>query len=161
MKKLAMFLAMALVLSGCAAHETFETVADELIQSVMAQPKEIWVSIPEDSAMPAMESENGCVYICKDYEVAVQTLESGDLNATVQLVSGFDRDRLTILKTDQDSLDRYDFVWTCAGENQQLGRGAILDDGNYHYVISSTIDAGLMEEYQEIWNGIFESFTLS
>ena len=111
--------------------------------------------------MPAMESENGCVYICKDYEVAVQTLESGDLNATVQLVSGFDRDRLTILKTDQDSLDRYDFVWTCAGENQQLGRAAILDDGNYHYVISSTIDAGLMEEYQEIWNGIFESFTLS
>ena len=111
--------------------------------------------------MPAMESENGCVYICKDYEVAVQTLESGDLNATVQLVSGFDPDRLTLLKTNQDSFDRYDFVWTCAGESQQLGRAAILDDGNYHDVISATVDAGLMEEYQEIWNGIFESFTLS
>ena len=161
MKKLVMLLAMALVLSGCGARETFETVADEMVQSVMAQPGEIWVSLPEDSAMPAMESENGSVYICKDYEVAMQTLESGDLNATVQLVSGFDRDRVTLLKTRQDELDRYDFVWTCAGENLQLGRAAILDDGNYHYVISATIDAALMEEYQEIWNGIFDSFTLS
>ena len=161
MKKLAMLLAMALVLSGCGTRETFETVADEMVQSVMAEPREIWVSVPEDSAMPAMESENGCVYICKDYAVAVQTVGSGDLNATVQLVSGFDRDRVTLLKTNRDGLDRYDFVWTCAGENQQLGRAAILDDGNYHYVVSATIDAALIEEYQEIWNGIFESFTLS
>lgn len=156
-----MLLVMILVLSGCGAQETFETVADEIVQSVMAQPREIWLSVPEDSAMPAMESENGCVYICKDYEVAVQTLESGDLNATVQLVSGFDRDRVTLLKTNQNGAERYDFVWTCAGESQQLGRAAILDDGNYHYVVSATIDASLMEEYQEIWNGIFESFTLS
>ena len=161
MRKLAMLLVMILVLSGCGAQETFETVADEIVQSVMAQPREIWLSVPEDSAMPAMESENGCVYICKDYEVAVQTLESGDLNATVQLVSGFDRDRVTLLKTNQNGAERYDFVWTCAGESQQLGRAAILDDGNYHYVVSATIDASLMEEYQEIWNGIFESFTLS
>ena len=154
-------LAIVLVLSGCGTQETFETVADELVQSVMAEPREIWVSVPEDSAMPAMESENGCVYICKDYELAVQTLAGGDLNATVQLVSGFDRDRVTLLKTSQNSVDRYDFVWTCAGESQQLGRAAILDDGTYHYVISATIDAAQMEEYREIWNGIFESFTLS
>lgn len=161
MRKQIILLVMIFVLSGCGTQDTFETVADEMVRSVMAQPREIWISVPEDSAMPAMESENGCVYICKDYEVAVQTLESGDLNATVQLVSGFDRNRLTVLKTNQDGADRYDFVWTCAGEGQQLGRAAILDDGSYHYVVSATIDASLMEEYQQIWNGIFESFTLS
>jgi hypothetical protein len=58
-------------------------------------------------------------------------------------------------------LERYEFVWTSAVDGgEQIGRATILDDGDYHYVLSATVGAELIEEYQEIWNGIFESFYL-
>lgn len=162
MKKLLIMAGLLVFLTGCAAKETYETVADELVQPVLADPQEIWVAVPEDSAMPVMETENGRVYICKDYEVAVQTRQSGDLNATIRWISGFEKDQLTVISTNSEGLKRYDFVWTSAGENtQQLGRAAILDDGTYHYILSTSIDADLIEDYQEIWNGIFETFRLA
>ena len=162
MRKQIILLVMIFVLSGCGTQDTFETVADEMVRSVMAQPREIWISVPEDSAMPAMESENGCVYICKDYEVAVQTLESGDLNATVQTISGYEAEDLTILQTGYGEIEKYEFGWTMAGEmGQRVGRATVLDDGSYHYCLCATIDAELISEYQEVWNGIFESFSLS
>jgi len=161
MKKLVLFVTLALFLTGCGSSETFETVADELLQEVAAQVREIRMNLPEDSVMPAMESENGMIYLCGDYDVAAQTLPSGDLEATVRIVSGYGLDDLTLIQTASGELDQYEFVWTTAGElGQNIGRATILDDGNYHYVLSATIDAELIEEYQEVWNGIFESFHL-
>ena len=162
MKKLVLFMALTVLLAGCGASETFETVADEMLQEVAVQAKEIRVDLPEDSVMPAMESENGKIYLCGDYDVTAQTLPSGDLGATVRAVSGYGMDDLTVIQTASGELDQYEFVWTTAGEmGQNIGRATILDDGNYHYVLSATIDADLIGEYQEVWNGIFESFHLS
>jgi hypothetical protein len=63
------------------------------------------------------------------------------------------------MKTRQGTCDRYDFVWTCAGEEgQRLGRAAILDDGNYHYCMSALWDAGEASEVS--WEQVFGSFTL-
>lgn len=161
MRRICLILALLLTLSGCGSAETYETVADEMYIPVMAEPGEIWVELPEDSVMPAMESENGRLYICDEYEVAVQTLQSGDLDATVRTVSGYALEELTVLQTGSGELDRYEFVWTMAGElGQRIGRATILDDGDYHYVLCATIDAEKIEEYQEVWNGIFESFSL-
>lgn len=161
MRRICWILALGLILSGCGTAETYETVADEMLLPVMAEPSEIWVALPEDSVMPAMESENGALYICGDYDVAVQTLTAGDLDATVRTVSGYGMDDLTVIQTAAGELDKYEFVWTMAGElGQEIGRATVLDDGNYHYVLSATIDAELISEYQEVWNGIFESFSL-
>ena len=162
MRKLLWIPVALLLLTGCGAAETMETIADEMILPVMAEPKEIWVALPEDSAMPAMESESGTLYICSDYDVMLQTLEAGNLDATVRTVSGYGAEELTMVKTADGDLDRYEFVWTAAGETgQEIGRATILDDGTYHYVLSATINAEKIEEYQEVWNGIFESFSLS
>ncbi len=162
MRKIGWLLAALVLFSGCGAAETFETVSDELVQSVMAEPREVWMALPEDSVMPAMESEHGEIYICGDYDVAVQTLVGGDLSKTVQTVSGYDIQDLTVIQTAAGEVDKYEFVWTAAGElGQQIGRATVLDDGTYHYVLSATIDAELIEEYQEVWNGIFETFTLT
>lgn len=161
MGRICLVLALVLSLCGCGSAETYETVADEMYIPVMAEPKEIWVELPEDSVMPAMESENGMLYLCSDYEVAVQTFESGNLDATVRSVSGYGLEDLTVLQTASGELDRYEFVWTMAGElGQRIGRATILDDGDYHYVLCAFIDADRIEEYQEVWNGIFESFSL-
>ena len=162
MKRIALILALVVLLSGCGAAMTYETLADEAILPVMGEPKEIWVSLPEDSVMPAMESEYGAIYLCEDFEVSVQTLEAGDLNATVQTISGYEAEDLTILQTGYGEIEKYEFVWTMAGEmGQRVGRATVLDDGSYHYCLCATIDAELISEYQEVWNGIFESFSLS
>ncbi len=162
MKRMIWIVAAAVLLSGCGRMETFETVADEMLQEVMAEPKEVWVDLPEESVMPAMESEKGKLYLCGDYDVTVQTFPSGDLDATVREVSGYGIEDLTLLQTGSGELNKYEFVWTVAGEmGQEIGRATILDDGNFHYVLSTAVDAELIEEYQEVWNGIFESFHLT
>ena len=154
-------LILLLMLAGCSAQPVYETVQDELVQPVSAQPKQIHVDLAEEPVLPAMESDGGTLYLCGDYDVMIHTLPSGDLNRTVEQVSGFAPEDLTILHTASGELERYEFVWTSAVDGgEQISRATILDDGDYHYVLSATVGAELIEEYQEIWNGIFESFYL-
>lgn len=160
-----LFLGLLLILmmfNGCGAAETYETITDELMISTSAQPREIRFDLAQDPILPVMESDGGQLYLCGDFDVMVQTMESGDLKDTVYRVSGFTPEELTLIQTMDEEIDKYEFVWTSAtDEYQQIGRATILDDGTFHYVLSATVDAELIEEYQEIWNGIFESFELA
>ena len=161
MKQFIAILMITLLLCGCSAEETVETIADELIVPVMAQPKEISVSLPGEAAMPAVEGSSGRIYVCEDYEIVIQTYPSGDLNATIQEVSGYARDILTVMETNQNGADRYDFVWASAGEGgDQLGRAVIWDDGDYHYTMAVTRPADTTETSQITWNQVFSSFAL-
>ena len=45
-------LSLLLLLSGCGAAETMETVSDEMAAPVMAQPKQIYVELPGEAASP-------------------------------------------------------------------------------------------------------------
>lgn len=159
--KIIVLILAALLLSGCQGKETFEYVTDELAVPASVQPREVHFFLAEDPAMPAMESDGGKLYLCGDYDVMIQTREGGNLEETVKAISGFSSEDLTLIQTASGDVDRYEFVWTsCAEDGELIGRATILDDGNYHYVLSATVGAEKIEEYQEIWNGIFESFTL-
>lgn len=161
MKKICMMLGLTLMLCGCGTETTFETVGDEIVMQVSAQPREIRLTLPEETLLPAMESDGRTLYLCKGYDVAVQTLESGNLDATVRQISGFGCDELTIIQTTMGECDCYEFVWTMATDfGEEVGRAMILDDGSYHYTLCAMSPAVRAEEYQEIWNGIFESFAL-
>lgn len=152
---------IALLLSGCGETETFETVSDEPVVLTAAEPREVHFYLAEEPAMPAMESDAGKIYLCGDYDVMLQTLESGDLAKTVAQTSGFSMEDLTVIQTGTGEIQKYEFVWTTNSEDgSRIGRATILDDGSYHYVLSATVPSELIEEYQEIWNGIFESFQL-
>ena len=160
--KIVVFLLLAALLSGCSKAEVYETVNDEAAQSVSAQPREILFDLAQEPVLPAMESDGGTLYLCGDYDVVVHTCQSGDLQNTVREVSGFLPEELTLIQTGTGDVSRYEFVWSSAVDGgQQIGRATVLDDGNYHYILSATVDAELIEEYQEIWNGIFESFQLA
>ena len=162
MKKTVLVGLMALLLCGCRAEETFEPVSDEWIAPVMASPREVSVSLPGEASVPAVESENGRLYLCEDYEVFIQTLDSGDLNATIRTVSGYEAEELTVMETNLDGISRYEFVWTSAGERgDRLGRGVILDDGDYHYVMPVLRDEGTTENSQVVWSEVFRSFSLA
>lgn len=149
---------LALLLCGCRAEETLETVDDEWVAPVMAQPREISVRLPEDTVMPVLEQDGRRLHMGQGYEIMLETMASGDLNATVRALSGYEKEQLTILATRQENADRYDFVWTTTGEQgERLGRAVILDDGNYHYCMSALRDTG---DTPIVWRDVFGSFSL-
>ena len=161
MKKCWLFVLLPLLLCGCTTEETFETVADDIVQSVMAQPREIIVSLPDDAVAPVLEGNSEQVYMAEDYEIVIETLSSGDLNETIQTISGYGKDQLTIMETQWGDVTRYEFVWASAGENgDRLGRAVILDDGDYHYCMSVLRDAEGTEKSQIVWSEVFNSFAL-
>lgn len=162
MRKCWMMLAMMVLLCGCAAEETFETVADDLVLPVMASPREISVRLPENAVSPVLESQGEQVYLCDGYEIIVETMDAGDVGATIRAVSGYDKEDITVIETQWQDVTRYEFVWAAAGEQgDRLGRAVVLDDGSYHYCLSVIRDASLSEDTQIVWNDVFQSFTVT
>lgn len=162
MKKWMVLMGMLAFLSGCAARETAETVSDEILAPVMAAPGQIRVELPGEAALPVMENDSGRMYLCEDYEILLQTMDGGDLDATMQSLSGRGREELTVMETCLDGIGRYEFVWAAAGERgDRLGRGVILDDGSYHYCMTALWDAEAMEKSQFSWDQVFDSFSLA
>lgn len=152
-----------LLLAGCAGvEETLETVADELDIPVMAAPREVIVSLPGETDLGAVEGSTGRIYLANDYQVTIETLDAGDLDKTIREMSGFHREDLTVLETQEEDVKRYEFVWVSAGEKgEQLGHGIILDDGNYHYCMTVLRDADLDTGTQVVWDEIYQSFSLA
>jgi hypothetical protein len=156
-----MFLLLMILLTGCGAQETFETVADELVLPAMAQPRFVCVDLPGETAMPVIENDHGRIYVCNDYEILLQTVESGDLEETVQMISGLSEKDITMLGTGSEDVRRYEFVWASAGEGgDKAGRAVILDDGNYHYCLSVLRNTD-REKTQVNWDQVFSSFQLA
>lgn len=161
MKKYCLVILLAFWLCGCAAEETFETISDEIVAPVMAQPREITVRLPDNAVAPVLESDTQQIYMSEDYEIVIETLSSGDMNATIQALCGYSKDQLTIMQTQWDDVSRYEFVWVSTGERgDRLGRAVILDDGDYHYCMSVLRDAETMETSQIVWSDVFNSFAL-
>ena len=161
MKKWLVIAVLALGLSGCGSEEVMETVADEWMVPVMAQPMQIQVELPGEAAMPVSETESGRLYLCRDYEIALQTLSSGDLDATLRSVTGYGKEDLTILETLRSRMPCYEFTWTCAGETgDRIGQGILMDDGNYHYVMTALWDEAGEADSQVVWSEVFASFDI-
>lgn len=161
MKKIIWMLLPVLLLCGCKQQETMETVSDEIILPVMAQPRDISVELPGETALPVIENDAGRIYLCDEYEIVLQTMDAGDLGRTMQTLSGMEKEQLTVMETVSDDVKRYEFVWTSAGEQgEQLGRGVVLDDGTYHYCLSVLRSAEKADKSQVNWNRVFQSFKL-
>lgn len=157
-------LLLAGCLAGCAAQETFETISDGWEVPVQAVAKEIGLEYPEDASLLAGSVDaGGAIYFCGDYTFSVQVLSGGDLDKTLREVTGFGREDLTVMETEQSTVQtataRYDWVWSCAGEaGDQVCRGAILDDGNFHYVLTAMVPEEKAKDVESEWNRVFQSF---
>lgn len=160
MKRILLVLLMSLLLAGCAEAELGETVADVWQEAVtVAAPRETRLELPGEAVACAMESDTGRLYFGDGYEVMVQTLSGGDLDATIRALTGFDREDITVLQSQSDP-KRWEFAWASAGEGgERLGRGVVLDDGNYHYCLTVLQDAD-DDDCQIIWSQVFNSFEL-
>lgn len=162
MKKLVTILLLTVMLTGCGATETLETIADEYLVKVANTRQEVSLSLPEQTDVQVMkDADGGTLYLCNGYTLTVQTVESGDLNRTIESATGFEREQLQIMESRRGETKRFEAVWTAAGESEpQIGRICILDDGSYHYVLTAMTNASVAGQEQKSLQEIFSSFDL-
>ncbi len=161
-KRLSIFLLFCVLLTGCSTTETFETLGPIQHQPEAAPAMaSVQLALPESAAVEAFGGGSESVYDCDSYTLVLQTFLSGDLHSTVKSLSGFSPENLTVMESGFGEVMRYDWVWTAAGESgDMICRASVLDDGNYHYCIStlaSAQDAGVLATE---WNKLFSSFSL-
>lgn len=159
MKKCYILALIAVLLSGCAAKETFETVDDDMVLPVMAPAAQLNLTLPETATAQAVQSEDGGkLYFCDGYVLTVQTLNGGDMERTAKELCGFGTDNLNILETVVGENRRRDWVWTCAGEGgDSIGRAMVLDDGHFHYCVTVMAEADSVGALEGEWNALFSS----
>ena len=162
MKKCWIVLLTALLLCGCGSRGAMETVMDSMEMPTPAEPREVYVQLPRDAAKQTMDT-SGNLYFCKDYTLILQTVPGGDLQKTFLETTGYLPEQLSVMQTEKPDYTCYRCVWTAAGETgDQIGRCTILDDGNYHYILTAMAAA---EKAGELtageWEEIFSSFCLA
>lgn len=162
MRKLWILLPMILLLTACSQAKTLETVSDPVEITVLPEPQQIILELPEGANAPVLQSDTaGKVYMHDDYVISVQTLEGGDLDRTLLSCSGFTRNQMALMQTQQKDAKRYDGVFVAAGEGaQQVGRICVLDDGDYHYVVTMMTDDSHAGKLQETIQNVFSSIRL-
>ena len=163
MRKILLIVLTLVMLSGCQQPKTFETMSDSYIQPELPEAQKVFVQLPEDAAQAVLEAAGtGTLYLCDGYCVAVQTLPAGNLDATLREVTGYGIDKVQLWERKDGSLSRFVCVWASAGEGgDQMGKATILDDGNYHYVLSvmaAAEDAGALAD---TWQQLMESFSIA
>lgn len=155
-------LALALVLTGCQAVPTFETLGNVYASQDIPEQRAFSLSLPAEAAAQTITGDTGTIYFCDDYEIVVEILSAGDLDATVQTLTGFDADALTLMQTKSADHSCYECAWTSAAESGfQVGRAKILDDGIWHYCLSVFAPADDVGVLQDDWQELFDSFTLA
>lgn len=161
MKKLLMILCCVLFLTGCRS-EVFETVDDPNDVLVIATPAQLLVELPEDAAAPVMNVAGGKLYFCDGFDVTVEVFTAGNLDETLQFLSGFGREELEILQTKRCGVDCFEGVWSAAGEaGDQVGRVLILDDGSFHYCVTVLAPAQNASESMDVWQQVLDSVKLA
>lgn len=161
LKKWFLLLLMMGMLTGCASP-TFETLGDIPHQQVAAPtPRKVVLTLPEE-AQQAVWSQNGdTMYLCDDYTIHLQTLNAGDLQGSIRQISGFDREKLTVMESVCGDHDRYEWVWTAPGEGgDAVFRCVLLSDGDFHYALTVSADAAEAGNLTDQWNALLGSFCL-
>lgn len=163
MKKLAMFLMLIVLLCGCSAAETFETVDDGMEQPVMGQEMKVSLTLPESAASPVVNTDDGArLYLCDGYDLTVQTLAGGDINRTVTNLCGYSADKVRLMESAKDGIKRYEWVWSAVGEEgDQIGRAVVLAQGDYHYCVSVMAPSELAGALEQEWTALFASLRVS
>lgn len=160
--KMMLWIAVAcLLLSGCQTA-TFETLGDvSHVIATRAPNRQVLLEFPEDATVLTAAGTDS-MYVCGDYTLYLQVMPAGDTRATLRSLCGYDPEKLTVLESTSGAFRRLDWVWSAVGENADVVcRGAVIDDGNYHYSLCVSADAELVGDLTQQWNALFASFCLA
>ncbi len=152
---------------GCTpAQEVWETVADDeaLCASVHTPTFDIRASIPQEAALvEAFSSQYTKVYAQEEsgYELTTEIRQARSLDALLLEMTGFSRENLEVIPTSEYHMPRYDLTWTSADEDGfRTCRAAIIDDGIYYYIATSSVPLEQVGETRGLVSGFFDSFGL-
>ncbi|MBE6926638.1 MAG: hypothetical protein E7461_07335 [Ruminococcaceae bacterium] len=149
-----------LLLTGCTPKANFETVGDVYAPENLT-PCDVTLTLPAEASVQTITGEGGRLYLCDGYSVTVQTLIGGDLEKTIEEVTGFSPQRLTLLETEKEGLRLCRCVWTSAGEGgDQIAQTLILNDGNFHYAVTAMAPSEKAAALSNTWQEIFRSVKL-
>lgn len=161
MKKVWLIILAALMLTGCASAETFETIGDDYDAVQVLSPEKLDFAVPPDAAAPVIHSDHGTLYFCDGYEIMIQTMAGGDLDRSLRQVTGFDSNSMMVITTQTGDHTRHECVWLTAGEGgDHVGRTVIIDDGACHYSLSVMASAEEAGSLQESWQELFCSIKI-
>lgn len=149
------------MLTGCATP-TFETLGDIPHQQVAAPaPRKVVLSLPEKAQQAVWSQEGDTMYLCNEYTIHLQTMDGGDLQGSMRQISGFDREKLTVIESVCGDHNRYEWVWTAPGEGgDAVFRCVLLSDGDFHYAVTVSADAEDAGRLTDQWNTLLSSFCL-
>jgi len=156
-------LIVALLLSGCTARTTFETVTDVADVPAMSQMRKLVITLPKEATMPTLVSaEYGSLYVCDGYMISMQTMEGGDMDRTLRQLTGFAKADLTVMETELGGVKRCSCVWSAAGEGgDHVGRALVLDDGCYHYAVTVMAEFSKAGDLSAKWKELFDSVKIT
>lgn len=162
MKKIWIWAVLALLLTGCGARETFETLSDVYAVPASATAYQVQLSLPEEAVLQTLQASDGSqLYLCDGYTVTVQTLPAGDLDRTLHDVTGFGKEQLRYLKTRKDGFTCYSCAWSAATEEgNAVCRAVILDDGSSHHAVTVMADYTDAADLNAQWQHILDSVSL-
>ena len=164
MYKICCLLILVIVLLfGCSAQTTMETILDVDDYPVISQLRKLEIELPKEASVSTLQSEDGGrLYLCDDYTITVQTLDGGDLSRTLRQLTGFTKDNLTVMETEVDGIKRCSCVWSAAGEGgDYVGRALVLDDGKNHYTVSVMAEFSQAGNLSAKWKELFDSVKLT
>lgn len=131
-----------LLLTGCAAEPTWETVDDCFDQTVSApveQPYQIMFSVPMEAVLETFSRrENGTVYSHPDgdYEIQALVLQQTDIDEIILDLTGFLPETVQRIETERYAMPEYQFVWyTTSEEGGWLHQADVLTDRDYSYAL--------------------------
>ena len=151
------------MLCGCRGQQDYETLSDAYIQPDVPAMGEVTLMIPTSAEVVTVENEDsGKLWLCEDYWVCLLTLSSGDLEETLQTLTGRGKEALDLISLENGQQKRHECVWLSAGESgDQINRAVILDDGNYHYALTLHTAAETAGELTPQWKNITSTFAVS
>ena len=159
MKIVSLLIVFAVLLCGCQNVSTFEVLEDVYYEQERAAPKEIVLSLSDSTTL--IRNGNSRLYLCDGFDVTVETMYAGNVEQTMQTLTGFAPDALTMVQTSSHQMQRYECAWSSAGEGGvQVGRAVVLDDGSYHYCVTVTALAEQAGALYETWNTLLDSIVL-
>ena len=154
-------LLLSVTLCACSGAETFEVISDNVVEYPAPTPAKVQLKIPDDAALSVMNSSEGQSYEGDHYQIIVQTYPSGNLDQTLQLLTGYHKDQLKIMEISEENLSKYLCAWSSVSDEGELvGRCAVLDDGRYHYCLSVLVDAQMSGEIREDIDALFADYSL-
>ena len=163
MRFIGVLLIAIVLMSGCMAQPVMETVNDVAEVPAISQQRKLEIKLPKEATVPTLQSDDGgSLYICDDYTIAVQTLESGDLDKTLHSLTGFRKSDITVMETEISGAKRFNCVWSATDEGgDYVGRALVLDDGQYHYTVSVMAEFSKAGNLSAKWKELFDSVQLT